>query len=39
LCDSGPTSFPLSAHIDQAFKDLAGEMRRNEEVTATRSRG
>jgi DNA-binding GntR family transcriptional regulator len=28
--DSSKASLLLSAHIDQAFKDLAGEMRRNE---------
>ncbi|SDT37563.1 GntR family transcriptional regulator [Bradyrhizobium canariense] len=37
--DSGRASLLLSAHIDQAFKDLAGEMQRNEEPAATRSRG
>lgn len=30
--DSGRASLLLSAHIDQAFSDLAGEMRRNEAV-------
>jgi DNA-binding GntR family transcriptional regulator len=36
--DSSRASLLLSAHIDQAFKDLAGEMRRNEPVE-TGSRG